>query len=1033
MALDKQIRASSRRLHATLFGALVLSLGACGGGGGSSGGQSGVVGQELPKPGGGTFFVDPNDSGGSTRLRLAEITWGRLVDVHDVDALGVMNPVPAFRDFVINEVVETDGVNYRLETNSITQRSRLVILRTKGAPSSSGTFESLLETAASGMPVVAPRDDMGSGPFSIVARNACLVLRFDDCLDDDAQAEAALGETVRVLTGYPPSTPFAARIAFDQNHGGLVGGDFHATRVLVDMTVSEADAALTSLPVNAVGLPPSVATSGNANVSIRIPTLVDFASGQFQVLTTLRGIPVATSGNGPVDPTSPTFDVVRGMQSGNENQPFNGFLRDEERPEVIGGWEATFSTPAGPPAFAFNLTMQYSTACASELDVGDVLQIGGFFLEVTAPTGPAVAGIYSVAATVVSPSPIDPANLQGTGLVLTKYDPLLQLDNGCWVDFTPKPLTPPLTAVSTSAQVLVRFSEPMDPATVSAFDTFVIGRGAGTGTLPTAPNTVIGEIISSPDLKSFAFVPALPFAHTQGMTETYHVRLFLPRDLAGNLLVLQLPSVDFTIDANETTVTNSGFVMRFSATDEVDVNMFEDLRGQFFYDLVAGKLIPRFPSDLSFPVDQSLLATAAGATRTPLAAGVREPLVPQGCKLQTVWRYADFGWDVIDETNHNLDVRGISLAPRGGQVISEFYPEFEMRLSHSSRLPDEGFLSQTGTPTRTTSGLLGAPNFYTDNVLADPLSPQKTVHTRSLGYLVRPVDLFLASNGIPMLPLPLNRSGAPDSLYTWRDTAIQSKAGPDGGGIPIFFDPRKPTGGIAPAGQVPSTGLPLLMEFRCYPSSSASGLNAFDVSVATPLTIPASAVFVAPPRPNFRVYSAGGVDLTGVVVIKNPDLEVSPSGSFNPYITPSGQVSKWDGDNVSYLGQLDVVIRVSRVHTVWMNAQTTSTQFEPAVVEPDPGLQPAGTDIVIEYRGAAGFSGTAASTVPFDATMLDPYGEIETTTATANFFSGSNTWKLDPAALNGAQYIQARFTFINDIDQRLSPTLSALGIPFSTN
>jgi hypothetical protein len=366
-------------------------------------------------------------------------------------------------------------------------------------------------------------------------------------------------------------------------------------------------------------------------------------------------------------------------------------------------------------------------------------------------------------------------------------------------------------------------------------------------------------------------------------------------------------------------------------------------------------------------------------------------------------------------------------------VISEFYPEFELRLSHSSRLPDEGFLSQVGIPTRTSSGLVGAPNFFADNVLADPLSPQKTVHTRSLGYLVRPVDLFLASNGISMLPLPLNRSGAPDSFYTWRDTAIQSKAGADGGGIPIFFDPRKPTGGIAPAGQVPSSGLPLLMEFRCYPSSSATGLNAFDVSVATPLTIPAAGLFVAPPRPNFRVYSSGGVDLTGGAVFKNPDLEVSPSGGFNPYILPAGQTSKWDGDNISYLGQLDVVIRVSRVHTVWMNAQTTSTQFAPAVVEPDPGSQPAGTDIVIEYRGAAGFSGTAAGSVPFDARNLDAYGEINTTTATANFFSGSNTWKLDPAELDGAQYLQARFTFLNDIDQRLSPVLSALGIPFSTN
>jgi hypothetical protein len=965
-------------------------------------------------------------------MRLAEVTWGRLVDVHDVDALGDPNPVPAFSDFVVNDQVQSDGTNYELDTNPITQRTRLVILRTKGAPSSNGTFDSLLATATSGMPVVIPRSDTGSGPFSLVPRNACLMLRFDDCLDDDAQSQAALAENVKVLSGYPPTTPFSARLIFDRNHGALVGGKFHSTRVLVDLTVSEAESLASSVPVNSVGLPASVTTSANANVSIRIPTLIDFATGQFQVLTTLGGVPCSTSGNGPVDPSSPTFDVVRGMISGNSTQQYNGFLRDQVRPEVVGGWEATFSTPAGPPAFSFTLTMQYATVCAAELDVGDVLQIGSNFLEVTAPTGPPTAGIYTVEARAVSEVPIDPTNLQGAGLVLTTYDPLLLVDNGCWIDFTPKPGTPPLTGVSTTAQVTVRFTEPMDPATLSAFDNFVCGRGAGTGSLPTAANTVVGEIVAAADLKSFSFVPALPLSHTQGMAETYHVRLFLPKDLSGNILVLQIPSVNFTLDPNDSTDLNGGFVMRFAATDEVDLNTFEDLRGQFFYDLSGGgRLIPRFPSSLSFPVDRTI--SAIQALMTPFAFGVREPLVPQGCKLQTVWRYADFGWPILDESNYNLDVCGINWVPLGGQVVTEYYPEFEMRLAHSSRLPDE-LQSQQFLPIFSNSGLLGAPSFFSDNVLTDVLSPQKTVHLRSLGFLVRPVDLFLASTGVSMLPFPLNRSGGAKALYTWRDTAVLAKGAPDGGGIPLDRDPfNPPPVSFAPAGQVPSYGLPLLMEFRCYPSSSASGLNSFDVAVAVPLTVPVALAFVAAPRPNFRVYSSGGVDLTGVQVTKNPDLEVSASGGFNPYIIPTGQKSKWDGDNVCYQGQLDVVIRLSRVHTVWLNTQTTQSDFAPVVVEPDPGTQPAGTSIVIEYRGATGFTGTAAATVPFDATRLDAYGEINTTTASASFFGGSNTWTLDPDALDGAQYIQARITFINDIDQKLSPTLGSLGIPFSTN
>src|SRR5262245_46417490 len=41
------------------------------------------IGGELEKPGGGTFFLDPHHSGTGTVLHLAEMAWGRLVDIHD--------------------------------------------------------------------------------------------------------------------------------------------------------------------------------------------------------------------------------------------------------------------------------------------------------------------------------------------------------------------------------------------------------------------------------------------------------------------------------------------------------------------------------------------------------------------------------------------------------------------------------------------------------------------------------------------------------------------------------------------------------------------------------------------------------------------------------------------------------------------------------------------------------------------------------------------------------------------------------------
>jgi hypothetical protein len=108
----------------------------------------GIPGQELAKPGGGTFFVDPNHGGAATRLYLAELFWARLVDVHDVDDAGRARAEPVFRDFAVRQDVQSDGGNYRLETNPITQQTRLVILRKRGAADAGrGTFDSLLRSA----------------------------------------------------------------------------------------------------------------------------------------------------------------------------------------------------------------------------------------------------------------------------------------------------------------------------------------------------------------------------------------------------------------------------------------------------------------------------------------------------------------------------------------------------------------------------------------------------------------------------------------------------------------------------------------------------------------------------------------------------------------------------------------------------------------------------------------------------------------------------------------------------------------------
>ena len=320
----------------------VLALGtSCGGGGGSGAGQAGTPGAEVTKPGSTeTFFVDVNQSGQASRIFLEQISWGRLVDVHDVDAFGVTNPDPIFRDMVINELIQTDASNYLLESNPITQKERLIVRRTRGAANAgNGTFIDLVRQASEslspdrdrtgiGTPLI--EDPTGGSELPGAQRHAssCASTIFSTTA---STPRTSCPITVRVAVGYPPDTPFSARQFFDPNHGGVVNGEFHSSRILIDMTVSELESALSGADINGLGLP--VQPSGARTQ----PNLSRCAFRR-----------AWTSGTGPVhDPDEPgsdsghghrwrdqragwttnaRIDVVRGIRSGRAADQNNGFL-----------------------------------------------------------------------------------------------------------------------------------------------------------------------------------------------------------------------------------------------------------------------------------------------------------------------------------------------------------------------------------------------------------------------------------------------------------------------------------------------------------------------------------------------------------------------------------------------------------------------------------------------------------------------------------------------------------------------------------
>jgi len=1062
---------------------VVLLLASCGGAD-RPGGQAGVVGSEATNPATGMpFIVDENQSGGSTNFRIAEIFWGRLVDVHqlmdDYDPNATeppaVDPLPVFVDWVVSQNIVTDAVdndlgrgtpaglvgNYVLDQNPVTGGFRLVILANRDSTNDAevARFRQLLDNTQLNFPFVLPKNDDGSspGPFSFVARNACMVIRFNDCLDDSADAVATITERVKIRTGLPPTRPFSPRVIFDPNHGGLVSGAFHSTRILVDTVVSPEEAALLpDSPANALGFPASELGSHQPNVSVRIPTRIDFGSTQFNILTNRSGRGLHFDTNGPRDINAPTRDIVRAMRAGNPDDVHNGFVRDEIMPSVLGSFGLNMDFVVNDPdedataGIDFIADITFTSACETVPTEGDAVRVNGVVLIVSEAGNSMGGGSYDTVSLRASAPVPSGVSLLGGAEFLTRYDPAKVTGgtiDGCWVGFAPGPLSLPTTGVNPGAQVLLRFSEAMDPETVSPFRGFNVVEGPAPANEdpPAGDALVIGPLLPSPGLTQFGFDSTLPLNHENGTGETFHVRLRGATDLAGNELDFTLPFVDFTLDPSAPTSMTGGISLRFDSTDEIGAPG-PDLRGQVIYQFgtSGGRLIPR----------QAIFATEVADGSQPVPGmmgtnilGVQDPLTPYGSKLQFVWRYCDFGFLVTDETKYNLDIVGLSWSPLQAGVISDNYEAFEIRLAHSMFLPDEVAIGSINMNFLTT-GLAanGAP--FSANILDDPRSPQMVVHPSSLGYRIDPTQQFMTTTGTTMMPYPydpfanIGVGGVPET-FTWRDTAVQALGGQQEVGIPmaaeqaagtVYPDPDDPTltlepGQIAGTGMIPSYGLPLLVEIRCFPSNEGLGINLLNVKLAptNPLTLSGIGAGTA-----MRAYTSGGLRSDGTIENRNPNDPMwnVPSGGFNPNSLPPNLQSAFQLDNQWYPGTLDTVIRVSRAHTIWLNASEPADFLLP-VITPNPDTLPGGTSVVLEYRGAMRLENMGDLNAAQNADNLDPYGDIDPNQVQIMFLNEDNTWKTTPDDLLGAAMLQVRMSFVNNIETGESPHLDAFGIPFT--
>lgn len=1124
-ALPSSLRQSLRSFGAATLAAssvLLAGLSSCGSGGGGGGpAQPAPIGSAATKPGqtgllgGNAFIVESNEGGVAEQWSIERMAWGRLVDIFDTvpgpnydnDPLDPANFESrlVYRDFVIGAGIDTaftgSELKWEFSTSRVTGRPRLRI--SKNAETEQGEFAQAIFEVTDLDPV----ESKGLGPtdlppYTVVPRNAALVAVMSDLIDEST---VGLHSTVKIFAGEPPSVPFDARVFVDPNYGGVAAdGKFRSSRLIVDFTITADELADIAqvVEINGIGLPPSDGPT-NPSVSVRFPTVLDTASGQFALLTNLGDTPLNAGDSGAVDFVSDTLDVVWAVRAGNGDDPNNGFLVDSVAPSIVGVQgivvtDATSNPPGQTGAVEdLLLTLQYDVLdCAVNPQPGDLIELSAVLSYEVISAGTVVGSTVVNLPVRQLVGPEDgiavSAVLGSSAQYLSPWRSELGAAKApCYVRFSPSAAQLPALRVSPEADVIVRFSEPIDPASADVFENFYIARSATADARLAAPtlgapdinDLILGRVQPSSDGAELRFRPSVPFTKTgfDSMTiESYFLNIVSNSldggvtDLGGNVLEEEFEQVEFELDVNADEQDTGGWVMRFSSVDEDFLDLGgdpdADIRGQILFDSIAGTIRPRPVERFPLTVDRAIQPIPGAMV--PLLTPLETPLSAQGSRSQLLWRYMDVGLDISQKEDlfYNLDIEGISLSPRDGAAGATIYDEFEMRLGHAKMLPDE-FINPGPPPFPQfpLSGL-GLGTSFEENFLGGENAGPFTVHPRELGYTISTADVFAGPNGIPLLQMPWNEgvAEADKTFFTWRDTAVQTFGSLDdtganpGGGVPTFQEiailqpeeiaPAQEWGFRAegPDGQtpegVPTPGLPILMEFRCYPTETIS-FNTFDMSRAVNISL----------TPHFRAFSTGGTDVNGAVVLKNPDAELDPTGGFDTTAGNEG-LPTVPRDDFFYQGQMDVVIRTSRAHTAIMDAEanpvgllTTPTpyRYTDVVTVPAPTEQPVGTAVVFAWRGRSGQANSMVGREEMlDALSLDVFGEpaagnlitpavipfpTDGDLGTADFSPlnwANSEFREDLSTLDGLRFVQTRITFISNTASLVSPQLSAYGLAF---
>ena len=1036
---------------------------------------------------------DEQSNSDSKGLFLESIEWGRIVDVYDVEGNLVEE------DVLVDHLI-TGSSTVSLIANAVTQKESLFIQ----FPEASAEFESLLFDYKESLQTVSRRDVVGESTYEMVARNAAVRLNFNLPIEPSSVDSSSVQVFQGSSSSSGDMLQFSSRFVVKNDSSTNTA---HRGGILIDPTISQVEAAEEQLPANVIGFGESIDVNDyNLVVYIPTEIdLVNGVYSVLSTLDEGGGVygPRKKNDSEPVQILGiNNYKLLAAMRTGNDLDTFRGFMRDAIRPSLLGIQAITIDSHSGVGS---DIVVNYSVDSLQCLSltpkVGDVLEVvdssnknNVWTVVSREDISPPEYIVHCV------DSNYDGALFETTALagkLSTRYSAADSDIQACYLDIVPDPAG---GSISDTASVLVHFDEAIDDATMRSMSTFVIIQpddnlnpdpqdvkesqaawyrqidtsesvsdfierqrgydyraditGNATAEAEYGGRVLFGQVVASESNRTFSITPVAGWQDLDpnDTFDNYVVALRDGldgiKDMSGNNVLLSSfvagnNDQSFQIDIDHQAATNTKYFSLLCGSLDEDGDGNVEWAGQVNSFDFSGQLTGRVPSRFTRSADNTQFAISAHPVGNAAdGTVVSEPLNFAGAVVMNAYRPEDFGFGYEEVSEFNYTVEGMSWAPLDGVVYDENYDKISLALSHSFSMPDELYIPPgTNAPAWPQSGMLTSS--FNDNVLGFTVDGTSGIDEKmvfSSAYYARSVNKYQL-NGIEYLPWPSFTDN-----FVWRDTSFdQAYLGGvvgNGGGAPTdnFVNTLglwDPLGKRYLPGFIPTVALPLQLRFRTYPQMDSLSLNTLTTSLMmTPGTTP-------PSLPMFRVYSAGGQNLSGDWQRVQPD-QAGTSGSIPVGGYRNGQATAAAGDDLLYWAATDFSLEVSRMHSHWfaISGPLNVGTIDGVIIEPAVDKQPPGTSLVIEYRGSQAVSANANplenSTPLNDASVklgdtnqgdspFDHYGDFVGGTGAV---ATPSAWTTDIVDLegNGYGFIQIRVSFMADPDSGLRPTLDGLGI-----